>query len=1099
MLSEPWSHDHGNVSWSNVSREKPCPVCGKPDWCRTAKGGHLVTCRRTTAAPGLWRLLKTTSSGGGVFALDDGLGVRTFQPRTISTAPVQARPAAALPAAWGERAKAWQTAAGDQVQVLAESLGVDAASLRAIGCGWDKGKRAWTFPVRDGVANVVGIAQRFDSPRLNREGKTITKAMVTGSRTGLFFDPRNWSQGNGPILLVEGASDTAAAMTMGLAVVGRPSNRGGLDHLALLLLDVPASRPILVVGERDQKPDGNWPGRDGATSTAQQLAVKLHREVGWAMVPDGAKDTREFLQGVTGCLGDGVDLRRIGRGLAETLLHDAAWIAGPPAPVMEPAAPPAGPARDLASWRRDVAAARLEAVARPGLHLDRSQTGAGKTYATMQAIRQASRSLIVLPTHENVRERVQEMQAAGIDALAFPQLDETNCRNFTDASRAQAAGLSVGQSVCVGCQFKAGCEYRDTVAKAKKSPHGVATHERLIRSPRVADDCAVVVIDENPVAVLQPSLAASPQAVAAVGDMAHRLMYQAGERGDASGVMTFARSLAQVCDSITAAMRQTEPGRYPVDLPDLLAVPDHWQAVLWRAMRRAEVVDPDSEALQLVTRAATGELDRLEVVVERTASGLLSHLAFGAWRTPIDTDAVSYQLLDATADAETVAAVAGRDVTDCTPEGFLPALQTVTQIPLAITSRTSPAKVAGIIRAIMERHSQFQRVGLIGHSAHIRAIMAEGSDLLDADTRSRIAKACYFWQGPDRASNDWHQVCDVVLVLGVPRPNPVAVRQRLLLTGQDEAATIPNPVWGDRHWQAQTVDGGLVTIPGRGYHPPAWHHAHASLCRSQLLQSMGRARSVLPDGVPCLVVADEPTGAAVDTRPLQLLPAAVQELVAVIRRLGERQLPRIGSPNTEKLSSPPVATRDLLADPVFSGMTRQALTKRLDQARKLGAVHSPGRGLWAVSQREALPMPMTITGPVEPITTAVAMADPIPAATIRATTADAQPDAAVDLLELVEERAAMLEFDAGLDRDQAERQALDQVAGTGRCAAPVSELVAAGFTVQPARPRGPTGPQPTAAPAAKPASADRHSFPATGPSQGGLWTPAQLRQLNPWG
>jgi hypothetical protein len=483
-------------------------------------------------------------------------------------------------------------------------------------------------------------------------------------------------------------------------------------------------------------------------------------------------------------------------------------------------------------------------------------------------------------------------------------------------------------------------------------------------------------------------------------------------------------------------------------------------------------------------------------VVERTASGLLSHLAFGSWRTPISPDAVSYQLLDATADAETVAAVAGRDVVDCTPEGFLPAQQQVTQIPLAITGRTSPAKVAGIIRAILERHSQFQRVGLIGHSAHINAILAEGSDLLDADTRSRIAKACYFWQGPDRASNDWHQVCDVVLVLGVPRPNPAAVRQRLLLTGQDEAATIPAPVWGDRHWQAQTVEGGTVTIPGRGYHHPAWHHAHASLCRSQLLQSMGRARSVLPDGVPCLVVADEPTGAAVDPRPLQLLPGAVQELVAVIRRLSERQLSRIGTPNTEKLSSQPVATRDLLADPVFSGMTRQALTKRLDQARKLGVVHSPGRGLWAVALHDALPM--TITGPVEPITQALAMADQAPAATIQATTADADPGNAADLLELVEERAAMLEFDAGLGRDEADRQALDQIAGAGPGIPPVQELVSAGFTVQPAR-RGPSDQHSPPAPDAKPTPGQRLSFPATGPAQGDLWTPAHLRQLNPWG
>lgn len=707
MISDRHGSDYGIVAWSNFSREKPCPLCGKPDWCRSAKGGTLVTCRRTTAPGGNWRLLKLAPGGGGVFALEDSLGVRTYTPRTITTRPtVQAAP---KPVLWADKAKAWQQGADAQVMALADLLGVDVAALRSIGCGWDEAKRAWTFPTRDGDGDVVGIAQRFDSPRTNRHGDTVTKAMVTGSRQGLFFDPAAWSQGVGPILLVEGASDTAAAITMGLAVAGRPSNRGGVDHLARLLRDVPAGRPILVVGESDQKPDGLWPGRDGAIATATQLAKALHREVLWAMPPDGAKDTREFLQTVSSLLGNRTTHQRIGEGLVTALLHDAEAVAGEPAPVMEHQAAPVGPVRDLAGWRADIQAARQRAALVPGLHLDSSQTGSGKTFYTTEATKQASKSLTVLPTHANVQERVAEMRAAGIEAVPYPDLTESTCKNYGEASRAQAAGLPVGQSACIGCAFKDDCDYRRGVDAANGAAHRVGTHERLIRSPSSAKDCDLVVIDENPVAVLAPSLTASPRGIEAVANLAHRIRASGLRSGDKSGSLTFARIMVDTCDAILGGIGAAkEPGRYAVHLPPVGEIPNHWQAVLWQSMQRLDAADdPGSEALQLVTRAATGQFDRLDVVVDKTPGGLLSHLAFCSWKTPVDPDGVSYHLLDATAAAADIAAVAGVAVDDCTPLGFLPVQKPVVQVPLSVTGTMSPAKVAGILRGIMDRHPQY--------------------------------------------------------------------------------------------------------------------------------------------------------------------------------------------------------------------------------------------------------------------------------------------------------------------------------------------------------------------------------------------------------
>jgi len=1088
--------------WKSVTRQNPCPICGKTSWCRTTDGGRAVNCKRQTVASGSWQLVKTVSEGA-IFRLDDGLsGVRTFQPRTISTKPAPVKPQPARPALWGDMAAGWQRAAGDQVQLLAGQLGVSVASLHQLGCGWDQAKRCWTFPARDGDQQVIGIAQRLETSRLNREGKVITKAMITGSRQGLFYDLASWSQGSGPILLVEGASDTAAALTMGLAAVGRPSNRGGIDHLARLLRDVPADRPIVVVGERDQKPDGNWPGRDGAVSTATQLAKALHRAILWAVTPDLAKDTREFLRAVQGTVGAAP--QRIGQGLVNALLHDAETITGAAAPIQESAARPDGPARDLDGWRHDAAAAHQRAVKMPGLHLDRSPTGSGKTHATIEAIKRANSCLIALPTHANIRELVPELQAAGIPAIPSPELSEANCENFAEASRAREAGLPVGRTACIGCPHKRGCAYRKETAAVGRARFRVVTHQALIRSPSLTkirhrdgtrSDVEVVVIDENPVAVLQPTLTASPAGIAAVADLAHRIMMRSLEKGDRSGAATFARQMADTAAAIAETFGGiTAPGRYAVDLPISLDIPDHWESVLWRAMQRHDAdADPGSTAMQLVTRAVTGQLDRLDVVVEKTPGGQLNYLAFGAWRTRLAADRISYQLLDATTQAEDVAAAAGLPVSDITPQGHLPKSHPVIQIPLSVTASTSAAKVAGIVRGLMDRHPQFQRWGVIGFRDHIEAMLGEGADLLDADTRGLIAKHCYFWEGPDRASNDWHQVCDVVLVLGVPRPNPMAIRERLLLLGLDDAATMPDPVWGDIHWQATTTEGGTVTVPGRGYHDASWRRAHRAICQAQLLQAMGRSRSIMPNGVPCLVVADEPTGAAVDTRPIQTLPAAIQRVISLLTRLGERQLSPIGPTSSEKLSFSPVRFRDL--HQAYGG-TRQALQKQLGQAKKLGLVSQAGHGLWQLTR--PADQPLVVAGPAEPVSVAEVTADPVPAAVTAITTESISSDALDALRELVAERAAMLEFDGGMDRDQADAVALGMIMGSGLLAGRSGDVhhhLAAPDRILQQRPAA--GPTPSPQPPQRPADDPVGTVPAT--VQAGLWTPAQLRQLNPWG
>ena len=82
---------------------------------------------------------------------------------------------------------------------------------------------------------------------------------------------------------------------MRLAAVGRPSAKGGVDYLSELLETVPEDRTVHVLGEFDPKPDGAWPGRDGAEYVARKLADALGRTIDMSLPPGGAKDVRVWL------------------------------------------------------------------------------------------------------------------------------------------------------------------------------------------------------------------------------------------------------------------------------------------------------------------------------------------------------------------------------------------------------------------------------------------------------------------------------------------------------------------------------------------------------------------------------------------------------------------------------------------------------------------------------------------------------------------------------------------------------------------------------------------------------------------------------------
>lgn len=252
--------------------------------------------------------------------------------------------------------------------VLAQMLGVSKESIACLRVGWDSDDGTWDFPELNAVGEIIGINRRY------RDGR---KKRVAGGQAGLTY-ASDWDTGNGPIFLVEGGSDTAALITVGFSVVGRPSNTGGGDLLIELLDAVPPSRTIVVVAERDEKSDGQWPGRDGAIKISQKLVQGLGREVHWALPPDNCKDSRAWLQMMRA---EGIPDASLQRLFLDGLLLNT--VSPPPLYMhVENNAPTVS----VEAWRGLMLQSRIASLSQPGYYLDCSQTGAGKSWVDLALV-----------------------------------------------------------------------------------------------------------------------------------------------------------------------------------------------------------------------------------------------------------------------------------------------------------------------------------------------------------------------------------------------------------------------------------------------------------------------------------------------------------------------------------------------------------------------------------------------------------------------------------------------------------------------------------------------------------------------------------------
>ena len=285
--------------WIRVSKSEPCPICQHSDWCSIAGDSMVACCMRVESD-------KAVESGGWIHRLNGNPVPQ--QPRRVQ--PTKKRLSAnELHAKWGPIARQMRQGTEPWVKRLAKSLRVASWALDELRVGYGElsGSMCWTFPEQSARGQIVGINRRLVTP-IDGENKRC----APGSRRGLSYS-FTWDVAKGPIHIVEGGSDTAAGLTLGLCVVGRPSNLGGLNYLGPLLRTLPGRR-IVIFGERDRKHHDElkpviqkrhdpkcrgciscWPGKFGAICTAVALGKRLDRRVEWRLLPDKAKDLREWL------------------------------------------------------------------------------------------------------------------------------------------------------------------------------------------------------------------------------------------------------------------------------------------------------------------------------------------------------------------------------------------------------------------------------------------------------------------------------------------------------------------------------------------------------------------------------------------------------------------------------------------------------------------------------------------------------------------------------------------------------------------------------------------------------------------------------------
>lgn len=268
------------ADFQRVSKQYPCPVCGKPDWCLISRDDAAspsrAICKRVESA-------RPWGSAGYLHELRPQARERD-RPRGRWSIELNRSGPSVFDTIVQD---AIRSIHHTNVLGLAARLSVTPESLVRLSIGWiDRHRLAelgtknptgvWSFPMHDHVGRVCGVRLRSASS---------FKFAIPGSKNGLFIPM--WQAGPPDRLLIaEGESDTAAMLDLGFCTIGKPG-AGNADELTVRYVRNIRPRSIVVVADNDAI------GRSRAQSLGRHLST-VHANVRVIFPPDGVKDAREW-------------------------------------------------------------------------------------------------------------------------------------------------------------------------------------------------------------------------------------------------------------------------------------------------------------------------------------------------------------------------------------------------------------------------------------------------------------------------------------------------------------------------------------------------------------------------------------------------------------------------------------------------------------------------------------------------------------------------------------------------------------------------------------------------------------------------------------
>jgi len=250
------------MNWHNASKSEPCPVCHKTDWCTMSNDGAVCVCRRVESP-------HPCKSGMGWIH-------RLTEERIVWREPPKVERQEATP----DFQKMHDGFDGHPIMQdgLSFGLGLEAESFAALDVRYNAENECMSFPMRDHTGRITGLRYRHLT-----SGK---KWSAKGSKDGLFYDPRSiLTAETAPdsIVVTEGPTDTAAALSLGLDAIGRSSCMTGAKILREIVMARRIRRITIFA-------DGDRPGMDGARRLARELSAPARI----VLPPPGIKDLREW-------------------------------------------------------------------------------------------------------------------------------------------------------------------------------------------------------------------------------------------------------------------------------------------------------------------------------------------------------------------------------------------------------------------------------------------------------------------------------------------------------------------------------------------------------------------------------------------------------------------------------------------------------------------------------------------------------------------------------------------------------------------------------------------------------------------------------------